>query len=272
VLVVGNAKEFDKPLSSLGSVKEINIAIPPPAGAGEIKGGQNSESKPSDLDGISLANKVATAMGGLDKLKAVKAIHAVISENEPGGPPAPVDITLAFPDSMHVDVQTPQGQLTIVASPDTAFMSMGTMGARSMPPAQKSEMLAQIHHDLIYIAQHAGDLTFTFTSAGSEQIGDVKADIVDIGGAVPWVRWYVDPKTGYILREKYHGLGPSGAQFDGQTDLSDWRTADGLMLPYLHKNQQNGKETSIVEYKKIEINPPVDAKLFQKPAETGTQP
>jgi zinc protease len=32
VLVVGNAKEFDKPLSSLGAVKEIDISIPPPPG------------------------------------------------------------------------------------------------------------------------------------------------------------------------------------------------------------------------------------------------
>ena len=30
VLVVGNTKEFDKPLSSLGSVKQIDITIPPP--------------------------------------------------------------------------------------------------------------------------------------------------------------------------------------------------------------------------------------------------
>jgi len=32
VLVIGNTKEFDKPLSSLGPVKEIDIAIPPPPG------------------------------------------------------------------------------------------------------------------------------------------------------------------------------------------------------------------------------------------------
>jgi len=35
VLVVGNTKEFDKPLSSLGPVKEIDIAIPPPPGGKE---------------------------------------------------------------------------------------------------------------------------------------------------------------------------------------------------------------------------------------------
>jgi zinc protease len=33
VLVVGNSKEFEKPLSSLGPVKEIDITIPPPPGA-----------------------------------------------------------------------------------------------------------------------------------------------------------------------------------------------------------------------------------------------
>ena len=32
ILVVGNIKEFDKPLTSLGSVKEIDITIPPPPG------------------------------------------------------------------------------------------------------------------------------------------------------------------------------------------------------------------------------------------------
>jgi len=134
-----------------------------------------------------------------------------------------------------------------------------------MPPAQKTEMLAQIHHDTIYIAQHADDPAFTFTSAGTEQIGDVKAGVVDIDGAIPWIRWYVDPKTGYILREKYNAMGQTG-QFDGETDLSDWRTVDGLTLPYLHKNKQNGKEASIVEYKKVEMNPTVDPKLFERSA------
>ena len=38
VLVVGNTKEFDKPLSSLGAVKEIDITIPPPPGAKKAQG------------------------------------------------------------------------------------------------------------------------------------------------------------------------------------------------------------------------------------------
>ncbi len=265
VLVVGNTKEFDKPLSSLGTVKEIDITIPPPPAE---KADKDDSSKPaaSNPEGKALAAKVAAAMGGLPKLQSIKTVHVNIAESDGGGPPNPVDVTLAFPDKMHVDVQTPQGALTIVAAPDAAFMSMAGMGTRSMPPAQKNEMLAQLHHDLIYIAQHADDPTFTFTAAGTEKIGDVDAAILDIGGAIPWVRWYIDPKTGYILREKYKAMGQSGS-FDGESNLSDWRTADGLTMPYKHQNKQNGQETSNAEFKKIELNPTVDPKLFAKPAE-----
>ncbi|HUA14129.1 MAG TPA: pitrilysin family protein [Verrucomicrobiae bacterium] len=261
VLVVGNTRQFDKPLNTLGEVKDIDITIPAPAAAKE-------EAKPaaSNPEGKALVAKVAAAMGGLDKLQSVKSMKVSLSESNAGEPANPIDVTLAFPDSMHVDVQTPQGKLTIVASPNAAFMSMAGMGSRSMGPEQKNEMFAQLHHDLVYVAQHAEDPAFTFTAAGSEKIGDVDAAVVDIGGAIPWVRWYVDPKTGYVLREKYKGLGREGP-FEGETNLSDWRTADGLTLPYQHQNKQNGQATSSSEVKKIEINPQLDPKLFEKPAE-----
>jgi zinc protease len=271
VLVVGNTKDFDKPLSSLGAVKQIDITIPPPTAE---KSESNDTTKPatSNPEGKALAAKVATAMGGLPKLQSIKAMHVSIAESDGGGPPSPIDVTLAYPDRMHVDVQTQQGALTIVTTPDTAFMTMAGMGTRSMPPEQKSEMLAQLHHDLVYVAQHVDDPAFTFTAAGTEKIGDVDAAILDIGGAIPWVRWYIDPKTGYILREKYKAMGQTG-QFDGETNLADWRTADGLTMPYKHQNKQNGSETSNAEFKKIEINPTVDPKLFEKPADKpDTQP
>ena len=269
VLVVGNTKDFDKPLSTLGAVKEVDITIPPPPAE---KSENNDAAKPaaSNPEGKALVAKVAAAMGGLPKLQSIKAMHVSIAESDGGAPPSPIDVTLAFPDRMHIDVQTEQGALTIVTTPDAAFMSIAGMGTRSMPPEQKNEMLAQLHHDLVYVAQHADDPAFTFTAAGTEKIGDVDAAILDIGGAIPWVRWYIDPKTGYILREKYKAMGQMG-QFEGETNLADWRTADGLTMPYKHQNKQNGSETSNAEFKKIELNPTLDPKLFAKPAEAPAE-
>jgi len=53
VLVVGNTKEFDKPLSSLGTVKEIDITIPPPPT--EKSTGGNEKSEASNPEGKALA-------------------------------------------------------------------------------------------------------------------------------------------------------------------------------------------------------------------------
>ncbi len=261
VLVVGNTKEFDQPLDTLGSVKQIDVTIPEAPAAKE-------EANPaaSNPEGKALVAKVAAAMGGLPKLQSIKTLRVNLAESEEGGPSTPVDAIFKFPDSMHLEMQIPQGTLTIVAAPDAAFMSLPGMGTRSMPPAQKDEMLSQLHHDLVYIAQHADDNAFTFAAAGTEEIGDTAAAILDIGGAVPWLRWYIDPKTGHVLREKYKGMGQSGP-FDGESNLSDWRTSDGLTLPYIHENKQNGQQTSTAELKKVELNPTVDPKIFSKPEE-----
>jgi|tagenome__1003787_1003787.scaffolds.fasta_scaffold20983460_2 zinc protease len=265
ILVVGNTSQFDKPLSSLGPVKNVDITIPAPAGDAE-----GSKPTASNPEGKALAAKVASAMGGLSKLQSIKGMHVNIAESDSGNPPSPVDVYLQFPDSMHVEVQSPQGNLTIVASPGAAFMSIPGRGSRNMPAAQKNEMMAQMHHDLVYVAQHAEDPAFTFTAAGTEKVGTVDAAILDIGGAIPWLRWYVDPSTGRILREKYKGMG-QGGPFDGESELSDWRTADGITLPYKHQNKQNGEQTSTAEFKKIELNPQIDPKMFEKPADAAAE-
>src|SRR5208283_375144 len=49
MLVVGNTKEFDKPLSSLGPVKVIDISIPPPPGA-KAAAKQDESARPAASD------------------------------------------------------------------------------------------------------------------------------------------------------------------------------------------------------------------------------
>ena len=49
------------------------------------------------------------------------------------------------------------------------------------------------------------------------------------------------------------------------------RTVDGLTMPYQHQNMQNGEQTSIAEFKKIEVNPQLEPKLFEKPAQKSAE-
>jgi zinc protease len=264
VLVVGNTAEFGKPLSSLGPVTNVDITIPPPPN--EKEEAPATQPAASNAEGKTLAAKVVEAMGGLPKLKTVKSLRADLTEKESETSPAtPLQITIVFPDRMHVDVQTPQGQISIVVTPEAAFMAAAGMGTRDMPASQKTESMQQIHRDMVYIGQHLDDPSFIFSAAGTEKIGDTEARILDVRAGDMSIRWFVDPKSGHVVSESYEAVGGSGP-FHGATDLSDWKTTDGITLPAMHKNKENGKDSSIVEFTSVQYNPTVDPKLFEKPA------
>ncbi len=59
----------------------------------------------------------------------------------------------------------------------------------------------------------------------------------------------------------------------GETDMDDWKPISGLNLPLVRHNKQNGEDSSTSEYTSLELNPAIDPKLFDKPAEKPpTQP
>jgi zinc protease len=275
VLVVGNTKEFDKPLSSLGAVKEIDITIPPPPGAkgGAAKDDAKEEASPkateSNAEGKALAAKVVAAMGGEAKVAGIKSIKAklTITRKTPQGDfPLPMETMIVFPDHLHADMQTPDGAMEIVVSPDAAFMAMPGQGVHDFPAPQKAESLEQIKRDPIFIASHWKDPNVFFRAAGTEKVGSIEARIVDVNAAGAAIRWFVDPQTGHILKETYRTLGQSGP-VQGETAMENWQTVGGVTIPLIRKNKQNGEDSSAAEYTSLEINPTVDPKIFEKPAD-----
>lgn len=272
VLVVGNVAEFDKPLSSLGTVVDVDIAIPPPPGEAPAAKKEKSadapapETKGSNAEGKALAAKVAQALGGEAKLQSVKSVKSAftLTQGAGGMPPLQIATTTVYPDRMRVDLQTPQGAFSMVTTPDAAF-GVAAAGVQDFPASRRSESLEQIHRDPLYIAQHANDPAFSFTSAGPDKTGGVETVIVDVSGPGVTMRWFVDPQTGKIIRETYKAVGQSGP-FDGETAFSDWKDADGLNLPYHRANKQNGQDSSSAQFTSFQINPVVDMKIFEKPA------
>src|SRR6202167_2785335 len=266
VLVAGNTKEFDKPLSSLGAVKEIDITIPPPPGAKE-----EEKAKPtaSNEEGKALAAKVVAALGGEAKLTAIKSVRAelTLTQKTPQGEfPMQMETVIVFPDHLHAEMHTPGGNMNIVVTPDVAFMAMQGQGMRDFPASQKAETLDQIKRDPVFIASHWKDPDVFFRAAGTEKVGDIEARIVDVNAAGTAIRWFVDRQSGHILKETYRTLS-QGQPVQGETDLDNWKPVNGLTLPLLRHNKQNGQDSSTSEYTTLEFNPTVDPKLFEKPAE-----
>ncbi len=270
VLVVGNAKEFDKPLSSLGPVKEIDITIPPPPGGKEGAKEEGIE-KPteSNPEGKALAAKVVGAMGGEAKLAAIKGLkeELTITQKTPQGDiPLQMESVIVFPDRLHADMQTPNGPMKIVVTPDAAFLVFPGGNVQNFPAARKTETLEQIKRDPLFVASHSKDSNVFFRASGTEKVGDVETRTVDVNAAGAAIRWFVDPQSGHILKQTYSTLTQTGTA-QGETTMENWKTVNGVSLPFSRKNKQNGQDSSATEITAIEFNPAVDPKLFEKPVE-----
>ncbi|MCU1300028.1 MAG: peptidase M16-like protein [Candidatus Sulfotelmatobacter sp.] len=269
VLVVGNTKEFEKPLSSLGPVTEIDISIPPPPGAKEEK---SEKPTASNEEGSAIAAKVVAAMGGEAKLATIKSLKAklTLTQKTPQGDfPMQMETVVVFPDHLHAEMQTPNGTVNIVVTPQAAFMAAPGQGSQDFPASQKTETLEQIKRDPIFIAAHSKDSNVFFHAGGTEKVGDIETRIVDVNAAGALIRWFVDPQNGHILKETYRTLS-QGGPVQGETDMENWKPVEGLNIPFVRHNKQNGQDSSTAEYVALEINPTVDSKLFEKPTEKPT--
>lgn len=261
VLVVGKSSDFDRPLSSFGPVAAIDITIPGPTT------GKKTELAGSNAEGRALLAKVIEAFGGEAKVHAVKSLRSKrsVQVNTPQGEMAiEAEQLIVFPSQVWQKMTTPMGEMAMVISPSVAFMS-APMGSRDLPASQKEEALKDILRDPLYIAQHAGDAKFAFSAGGTAKVGEVEAKVLDVNADGVEVRWFVDPQTGHIVRTSWQGMGMGGP---GETvaDYSDWKTVEGLSVPFKVVRTHAGQQQGSTEIKELVINPPVDPKLFEKPA------
>ncbi len=267
VLVTGNTAQFDKPISSLGPVSEVDVTIPPPPGENAPQAGAADEKKDSNPEGKSLAAKVVQALGGAEKVNSVKSVKSALTvTQQSGGMPGPVQMStvIVFPDHMKSDLEMPQGAFSIIVTPAAAFVVAAGKVVQELPPSRREDSMAQVHRDLIYVAQHISDPAFSFTAAGMEKSGDVNTAIVDVSGPGVSLRWFVDPQSGKVVRETYKGAGQAGP-VDTETSFSDWKEVEGLNLPFHRENKQGGAVASTVQFTSFQFNPPVDPKIFEKP-------
>ncbi len=267
VLVVGKASDFERPLSSFGPVATLDISIPEPGGA------KKTEMAGSNPEGKALLAKVVGWLGGEAKVKSVRSVRSkasILAKTPQGEVALEREALVVFPDQMWQKMQSPMGSMSLVVSPSAAFMSM-PMGTRDLPASQKAELLKQLKRDPIFVAQHADDPKFTFTAAGTAKVGDIEANALDVNADGAEFRWLIDPQSGKILRTAARTMGMGGPAEEA-VDFSDWRDVQGFPVPHKLKILRDGQDAGSAEVKEYEINPQVDPKLFEKPAEKPTSP
>jgi hypothetical protein len=220
----------------------------------------------ANADGRALLAKVIDALGGPAKLQSVHSLRltsVVDAKTEQGEFTIDMEQLAAFPDRSWQKLGTPMGELTVVTTPTAAFV-VTPQGTQDLADDQKQDAMRELKTSEIQVAQHASDPKYTFTLAGTEKVGGVDAQVLDVNADGAQVRWYVDPNTGRVLRTSAHVVDMGGAA-QRLLDFSDWKEFGGIPFPTKAKITRDGQDGGSLVVKDIEINPTVDDKLFAKP-------
>ncbi len=262
ILVVGNEKDFEKPLSTLGTVTPVDITIPE---LGAKPAAAASAPATTSAEAMSLVKKVQEFVGGkarIDSVNAVRSVSTASRKTPQGQMDIEVESLLVYPDRQHAVMKMPMGEMTVVVTPDNSFMAMPGMGVREMPSSQREASRKETRQELLTVLKNLEKYAFTIT--GTEKIGNVDAKIVEVSMDDDTMKWFIDPATGKILRRVTRGRGPM-AQGDQMTDFTSWGTFSGITMPTGFSTTVNGEQIATGQVKTIDINPTVDPKIWEKP-------
>jgi zinc protease len=250
-VAVGNPKEFGTPLSALGStVETLDLTIPEPKH-------ETAAADPASLQkGQELLQRVQQALGGADKLAAVKDLqyHAQVAVETPGAV-MKVKQTNSYlaPSTMRQDIELPFGKQSVYSDGAAGWLA-GFQGVQALPPAVVKQVRGEVFRQIVRLAlsDRDPDLTVNY-------VGDGKLDISSKAGES--VRVEIDPKTGMPLKIAYQ---QEGGQGNVVQEYSDWRDVSGIRLPFAWTITQAGKKYASATIDDYKVNSGLTAEVLSK--------
>jgi zinc protease len=241
-VAVGNPKEFGTPLSSLGmKIQPIDLTIPGPKQSSATAATTESLAK-----GKELLQRVQQALGGADKLAAVKDLqfHAEVQVFTPGAA-MKVKQTTSYiaPSTVRQDNELPFMKQSVYSDGKSGWLS-GVQGVQTLT----SPVLKQIHGEAfrqlasLAMSDRDPDRTVNYEGGGVLEISSKEGESV---------RLTVDEKTGIPAKIAYKQSAGEGGSAVEEV-FSDWRDVDGIRLPFQWTVMQGGKKfagATIEDYK-----------------------
>jgi hypothetical protein len=228
-----------------------------------LSGAQHSNTA-SDAEGKALFEKVIAAAGGRDRLNAIKSIRVEYRLTAKSGDIWEGEELDVPPDKVRTVLRGGNGETQMVIAPGGSF-SVGSKGqVRPLNPAQIDDQLKGLQRSVWYVAQHAQEHGYVLRAQGTQKVGNIAARVLSIHAPDQHWLWFVDPATGYILREQTQVQGEAGLETEA-VDYSEWRAVQAIAMPFHEETSAGGKRVATVTVTAYEINPAIDAEMFKKP-------
>jgi len=288
IVVVGPSEGRDKPLSALGTVKTLDITIPPPpaaapaaaaasagkpakapAGAGGATAGA-APSADAKAKGTALLAKAVDALGGaaaLDGVKSYVADGQMTVKTPQGEFTLQTKETLVMPDRFRQDMTLPMGQMAVVIAGTDAFM-ISPQGEQPMPASMRQQAEEQLAHVPILLLRQRSQPGFDVAAAGEGKSGDTTTALLAVTYKGQTTTLGIDPQNGRILSAAFRGAGPDGVPGDVVHTFTDFRPTGGLTLPFAQSTTLNGEGNASSTLTAVTVNGTVDDALWKRKGAT----
>jgi hypothetical protein len=215
-----------------------------------------SASEPATPKNAPLMTKVIAQLGdsaAIGSLRSIRYTSALSMGTDANQVKIQTTLTRVYPDRLVLITRAPgQTESYIVASPAGAFVQIGGQKT-NLPEEMRDALLKTVRLDAFYVSQNADSGRVTVTDTGTKRIGGIAAAVLSLNVDGAEATWYVGRADGRLLRttEKVPVM---GGMVDLVSDYSDWRSCDGLMVPF-QRDITQGEKASQEEILTVELNP-----------------
>jgi zinc protease len=260
VLFVGS-DNYEAPLSSLGQVAAIDIAIPGPK---QQETGAATPEAAAKAKALLTASRQATGGAALMAVNDFTAIATVKVETPQGPMEIKTEGTLSRSGKMLQKLQTPMGEMVLGFDGQAGWMQMGGQ-TRDMPESQMQDLLGSLMRDRISLLQNFDK--YTVQALGPVDFDGKKVEAVAVSdpGRKLQTKVLIDPATNLIVGQQYVAAAMGGPPAETEDTYSDFKDFGGIKIPARTVSKAGGKVRLEVTASDVKINPGVPDSAFKKP-------
>jgi hypothetical protein len=249
----------------LGAAIVAALAVSPTVAAQSVPEGQASS--PARTRGLELMKEAAAAMGGADRLAAVRdvTVRGKVVLNGPMGEVSGDSVALVlYPNKIKSTINLPMGEMVQGYDGKTAWVQMAGQ-SQELPAAMNEEMERSIiTSGAIGLVRLAIDGQAEVEAGGAVEVDGKVSDAVSWKRGTLEIQLYLDQKTHLLSKLSFRGTTPQGPM-DIEILTSDHREAGGVKMPFKVVGLQGGQQYLQLTVTDVQINAGIEAAAFAKP-------
>ena len=229
----------------------------------------NRSNVSNDRAAADLLRRVVEARGGLMALKGIRTLVAetvTTFQLQQGTLPSTTKTYIAYPDKFRVDADVNGAQTSQVYNAGKAWVS-SPKGVQDAPPAMAADFAASVRRDIIPMLIDAAEGRLTVRKLADQTAREGRSvQVLEISGPrLDRVRLFIDSEM-LIVGQAFSTPGPESRTLLNEEVFSDYRTVNGIRVPFEAQLLQNGQPIMKRTITRISFNDAVPDSLFTRPS------